>query len=81
MLKIKLRRSVLQGRRAYTFESLEVDGRKTKEVLIRTPDGEVHLAEGDTDYARDFPRLFMSIISGAIEWSGHDTITLDNVPY
>ncbi len=37
MLKLRLKRTVLSGRRAYQIESVEVDGRKVKDELLRTP--------------------------------------------
>jgi hypothetical protein len=81
MLKLKLKRTVMSGRRAYLIESVEVDGRKVKDELLRTPNGEVHLTEGDTYYAADFRRVLDDIFIGIMDWSGNDTIIFDKVPY
>ncbi len=81
MLKLKLKRTVMSGRRAYLLESMEVDGRRVTDHLLRTPNGEVYLSEGDTWYAADFRRILDDIFIGIMDWSGNDTIAFDKVPY
>jgi len=81
MLKMKLKRTVMSGRRAYLIESVEVDGKRVKDELLRTPNDEVQITEGDTYYAADFRRVLDDIFIGIMDWSGSDTIIFDKVPY
>ena len=78
---MKLKRTVMSGRRAYLIESVEVDGKRVKDELLRTPNDEVQITEGDTYYAADFRRVLDDIFIGIMDWSGSDTIIFDKVPY
>lgn len=79
-IKLSLKRIVHSGRKAYTIESIEQDGRKVDDVLIRAPDGDFHLTVGDTDYARNYSRLYQSLLESTIDWEGMDLITMGNLP-
>lgn len=79
-IKLNLKRTVHGGRRAYTIESIEQDGRRVDDVLVRSPDGDFHLTVGDTDYARNYPRLYQSLLESTIEWKGTDLMTMGSLP-
>lgn len=81
VLKLELRRTVMHGRRAYIIEAVVVGDRRVGDQLIRTPNGEVHITEGDTWYAAEFLNIFNDILIGVRDWSGKDAIDLDMVPY
>lgn len=80
MLKLKLARTVLSGRRAYRIDLVEVDGRSVPDQLIRTPDGDVLLTEGDTWYAVDLRKTLDDIFVSIRDWSGSDTVSFDKLP-
>lgn len=80
MLKLRLERKVMSGRRAYRIQLVEVDGRAVGEKLISTPDGDVLLTEGDTWFAADLRRVLDGVFIGIMDWSGTDTIAYDKVP-
>lgn len=79
-IKLNLKRTVYGGRKAYTIESIEEEGRKVDDVLVRSPDGDFHLTVGDTDYARNYPRIYQSLLESTTEWEGTDSITMGNLP-
>lgn len=81
MLEMKLERTILKGRRAYTIKSIKVDGKEVEQVKIITLDGDLRFEAEDTWYAKDFARTFQDLVASSKDWSGRDTITMDNLPY